>query len=74
MVVQRTFLPNTVLLASLEEDLHVDIGKDFEEEHTTNQGQQQFFVHDNRRHRNDATDGQTACVAHEDLGGEGVEP
>ena len=37
MVVQRAFLPNTVLLAPFEENLHVDVGKDFEEEYATNQ-------------------------------------
>ena len=74
MVVQGTFLPNTVFLPSLHEAFHIEVGEDFEEEHAAKQGQQQLFVHDDGRHRDDAADGQTARVAHEDLCREGVEP
>ena len=74
MVVQRAFLPNPVFLARLDKAFYVQIGEDFEEEHTAEQGQQQFLVHDNGRNGDESADGQATCVAHKDLGRVRVEP
>ena len=46
MVMQGAFLPDAMLLSCFDKSLHVQIGKDFEEEHATEQGQKQFFMHD----------------------------
>ena len=46
VVVQRTFLPDAVFLSRLDEMFDVQIGEDLEEEHATEQGQEQFLVHD----------------------------
>ena len=74
MVMQGTFLPNAVLLSRPDEMFHIQIREDFEEEHAAEQGQEQFLVHDDGRHGDDATDGQATRVAHEDLGGIRIEP
>ena len=65
VVMQGTFLPYAVLLAGLDKALHIQIGKDLKQEHATEQGQQQLFVHDDSRHRDDTSNGQATRVAHE---------
>ena len=74
VIMDRAFLPDSVLLAALEEQLDVQVGEDFKEEHATEQGKQKLLVHDDGRYGYHAANGEAARVAHEDLGRVGVEP
>ena len=46
VVVQRSFLPDSVFLASLDEVLDIEVGENFEKENAAKQRQQKFLVHD----------------------------
>ena len=79
MVVQGRHAPHAVadtraLLGVTEPETLDDDGQALGEEYAAQQRNQQFLAHQHGAHADDAADGEAARVAHEYLGGEGIEP
>ena len=67
-------LLHALLLAPLVVEALDDDREALHEEDTTEDGDEQLLADDDGTHGDDATDGEAAGVAHEDLGGKGVVP
>jgi hypothetical protein len=46
MIVERSLLPDAMLVPVFLEDFDIDVGENLEKEHATEQRQQKLFVHD----------------------------